>query len=57
MWQHYRDKTAINNAGDNVDFHADVNNRAWFKFKRKILGKIDNDRTKDLKIMVRLKYL
>ena len=32
-------------------------NRAWFKFKREILGKIDNDRTKDLKIMVRLKYL
>ena len=39
-----------------ADFPADNNNRASFKFKTKITDKIGNNSTRDVKIMVPLKY-
>ena len=32
VWQHYRDETALNAAGDIIDFPTDSNNSASFKF-------------------------
>ena len=40
-----------------VDFSANSNNNALFKFKHQITGKTGNAGTKDVKIMVPLKYL
>ena len=47
-----------NSKSDNalVDF-ADFYNQEKIKFKKKILGKIDNNVTKDVEILVPLKYL
>ena len=43
---------------DAIDFVADKNNDIVpFKFKEKITGKTDTDGTKDIDIMVALKYL
>ena len=49
-WQYYRDEPALS------DF-ADANNSASFKFKQKMTGQTGNDGTKDVEIMVPLKYL
>ena len=35
LWQYYRDKPALNDNGAIVDFSADNNNSALFKFKQK----------------------
>ena len=47
-----------NSKSDNaiVDI-ADFYNQEKIKFKKKILGKIDNNVTKDVEILVPLKYL
>ena len=47
-----------NSKSDNaiVDF-ADFYNQEKIRFKKKILGKIDNNVTKDVEILVPLKYL
>ena len=47
-----------NSKSDNaiVDF-ADFYNQEKIKFKKKIIGKIDNNVTKDVEILVPLKYL
>ena len=47
-----------NSKSDNaiVDF-ADFYNQEKIKFKKKILDKIDNNVTKDVEILVPLKYL
>ena len=47
-----------NSKSDNAiaDF-ADFYNQEKIKFKKKILGKIDNNVTKDVEILVPLKYL
>ena len=54
---YYRDEPALNANGVINDFPADNNNSALFKFKTKIAGKTENDGTKNVKIMVQLKYL
>ena len=56
-WQHYRDETALANNGNITDFPANNNNSASFKFKQQITGQRGNSGTKDVKIMVPLKYL
>ena len=57
LWQYYRDETGLG-ANDNIiDFPADNNNSILFKFKQKITGKTGNGGTKDVEIMVLLKYL
>ena len=47
----------LNNNGAIADFPADNNDSGSFKVKTKIAGRIGNDGTKNVKIMVPLKYL
>ena len=51
-----RDGPALNNAGNIIDFPAKSNNSISLKLK-KITGQTENERTKDVEIMVALKYL
>ena len=58
LWHYYRDEPFLNVDGDITDFLADDNNIASFKFKRKIVCKIEeHDNTKNVKPKVPLKYL
>ena len=56
LWQYYRNETFLNANGAIADFPPDDNNSASFKFKTKIIGRTENDGTKNIKIMVPLKY-
>ena len=56
LWSNYRDEPAFTN-GENIDFPANGNNSASFKFKQQITGQKENSGTKDVEIMVPLKYL
>ena len=51
------DEPAIDNNGDILDFPVDNNNSNSFKFKQQITGKTEKGGTKNVKIMVPLKYL
>ena len=56
FWQYCKDIPAVNNNGEIVNFA--VNNLTdSFNFKAKMTGQTGNDRTKDVEIMVPLKYL
>ena len=57
MWQHYRDESALGNNGNIIGFPDDSNNSASFKFKQEITGQTGNGGTKNVEIMVPLKYL
>ena len=57
LWQYYRDKPALGNNGNIIDFHANSNNSVSFKFKQQIAGKTGNGGTKNVEIMVPLKYV
>ena len=54
-WQYYRDEPPSTNAGAIANFHA-TDNSALFKFKQKTAGKTADGGTKDIEIMVSLKY-
>ena len=55
LWQYCKDITAVNNAGNIVDFTA-TNATDSFKFKTKITGHTDNDgRIDDVEMVVPLK--
>ena len=56
LWQYFRDKPALDNNNNVIDFRANNNNSISFKFKQ-ITGKTGNVGTKDVEIMVPLKYL
>ena len=57
LWQCNRDEPALD-ANDNIiDFPANINSCASFKFKQETTGQTGNGGTKDIKIMVPLKYL
>ena len=57
LWQYCKDKPAVNNAGNIVDFTA-TNTTDSFKFKTKITGQTNNDgEINGVEIMVPLKYL
>ena len=47
----------MNGNGQITDFLANSNNSAPFKFKQKIIGQTGNAGTKDVELMVPLKYL
>ena len=47
----------LDNTGHIADFSAGNNNSALFKFETKMTGGIGHDGTKDVKIMILLKYL
>ena len=57
LWQYYRDIPAINNVSDIIDFPDVDNNSAPFNFKQKITDQTGNDGTKDVEIMIPLKYV
>ena len=52
-----RDETVRNAYGEIIDFLANNNNSGSFKFKQEITGQAGNGGTKDVEIMVPLKYL
>ena len=56
LWQYYREEPALDSNGNNIDFPAN-NNSNSFKFKQQITGQTRNGGTKDVEIMVPLKYL
>ena len=56
LWQYCKDIPARNNA-NNIAIFAEDNITDSFKFKAKITGQIGDDGTKDVEIMVPLKYL
>ena len=57
LWRYCRDEPALDNNGNIIDFPDDNNNSSSFKFKQKIARQTGNDGTKDVGIMVPLKYL
>ena len=56
LWQYYRDEPAWTDTSATASIHA-ANNSAAFTFKQKIAGKADDGGTKDVEILVILKYL
>ena len=56
LWQYCKDISA-RNANDDIVIFADGNTTDSFNFKVKITGRTENDGTKDVEIMVPLKYL
>ena len=48
LWEYYRDEPVLNNNGAIIDFPADNNNSALFKFKTKITDRKGNDGIKDV---------
>ena len=56
LWQYYKDIPARNANGEIIIFSED-NTTDSFKFKAKITGQTGNGGTKDVEIMVQLKYL
>ena len=57
LWHYYRDEPYLDVNGAIADFPANNNSSTSFKFKTKTTGRIENDGTKNVKIMVPLKYL
>ena len=56
LWQYYRDESFTNNDGVVFDV-PDDSGSASFKYKQKITSQAGNDRSKDIQIMIPLKYL
>ena len=57
LWQFCKDIPARNANNNNIVIFAEDNTTDSFKFKAKITGQTGNDGTKDVEIMVPLKYL
>ena len=57
LWQYCKDIPARNNAKNAIIIFSEDNITDSFKFKAKITGQTGNDGTKDVEIMVPLKYL
>ena len=57
LWQYCTEEPALDNDSNATDFPDDTNNSASFTFKQKITGQTGNAGTKDVEIMVPLKYL
>ena len=56
LWLFYRDEPTLGNNGNITDF-ADDNTTNSFKFKGQITGQTGTNETKNVEIMVVLKYL
>ena len=56
LWQYYIDELALDNNNNIPDFLANSNNSTSFKFKEQITGQTGNGGTKDVEIIVSLKY-
>ena len=57
LLKYYRDKSALTDHDAIKSFHVGNNNSVSFKFKQRMTGVTDADGTKDVEIMVPLKYL
>ena len=57
LWEYCKDIPARNNANNEIIMFSEDNITDSFKFKAKITGQTGNDGTKDVEIMVPLKYL
>ena len=57
LWQYCKNIPARNNANNAIIIFAEANTTASFNFKVKITGRTGGDGTKDVEIMVLLKYL
>ena len=57
LWQYYRDEPALDNNGHTVDFPADNNNNSISLKFLKITPQKGNCSTKDVKMILPLKYL
>ena len=57
LWQYCKDMPARNNANNAIIIFAENNTTDSFNFKLKITGQTGDDGTKDVEIMVPLKYL
>ena len=57
LWQYCKDIPARNNANNAIIIFSEDNITDSFKFKAKITGQTGDDATKDVEIMVPLKYL
>ena len=57
LWQYYRDESDLTDNGTIINFNFGDNNSASFKLKQKITGVATADGTKDVEIMVPVKYL
>ena len=55
--QYYRYEPALDNNSNIIGFLANKNNSKFFKFKHKKTRQTGNNATKDVEIMVLLKYL
>ena len=57
LWQYYRDKTALITNIEIIDFSANNNDSASFKFKHQITGQTRNGGKNDVEIIILLRYL
>ena len=57
LWQYYRDEPTLDKNDNIIDFLTKNNNNISFKFKPQITGQTGNSSTKNVEIMVPLKYL
>ena len=57
LWQYDRHEPALNANGEIIDYLASNNSSASFKFKQQITGQRGNGDTRDVDIMLPLKYL
>ena len=57
LWQYYRHEPALDTNGNIIDCPDNNNNNNSFKFKQQITKQIGNGGTKNIEIMVPLKYL
>ena len=55
LWKYCSDQSAVNDDGAIVNFPA--NATSFFKFKDKVTHKTSGDKTKNVEIMIPLKYL
>ena len=56
LWQYYRDEPPLNSNVAIIDFSVNNNDRTSFKLKTKKDGGTGNGSTKDVKIILPLKY-
>ena len=57
LWQYYRDELVLNNNNAIIDFPLNKNHSILFKCKEKITGHAESNGTRDVGIMVPLKYV
>ena len=57
LWQYFRDEPTLTDAGAIKHFHVGNNDSVSFKFKQKITVVTGANGTKNIEIMVSLKYL